>query len=93
MNRITTNGVKLSKGLFSTIQRHVTKWIEGQSSVLFLPRDADYSVHLESEGQRTSCRVRIHIGSREWTASSEAKSAQSAVIDALEHLHLTSLAA
>lgn len=89
MERITANGFKVPRTLMRTIKRHVRKWIDREASVLFLPKNAEYSVHLEQQGaHRTRCQVQILIGSRKFQGTSEGHSAQDAVIDALAHAHI-----
>lgn len=87
---VLLSGLKLNRSIQRYIQRSIQRWVEREQSLLFLPKNSDYTVQLDRGFAQPfySCLIRIKIGSREWKSQENGSSLQDALSRALNHLRV-----
>lgn len=86
-SEITFTGVNPPHATSKIIERHVQKWIDREQSLLFLPKRASFTVHIDREDYRFYiCQIEVQVGSREWSGLEEGRSIHEAVLNTLKHM-------
>lgn len=88
-SKITFSGVNPPHATSKIIERQIQKWIDREQSLLFLPKRASYTAHIDREDYRFyTCHIEIQIGSREWSGIEEGRSIHEAVQNTLKYMKL-----
>lgn len=88
-SKITFSGVNPPDSTSKIVEHQIQKWIEREQSLLFLPKRASYTAHIEREDYRFyTCHIEIQIGSREWSGLEEGRSIHEAVQNTLKYMKL-----
>lgn len=93
--RLNVYDMKPSKSLQRMVQKQVEKWIAREQSLLFLPKECSYDVTIDREPHLslTTCELRVHIGSKIWESHEVGKTAEHALIGAIQRLRPSQLIA
>jgi hypothetical protein len=88
-------GMKPTKAFERFVEKQVEKWISREQSLLFLPKESTYEVTFEREVDPPSadCHLRVQIGAKIWESYDTGKTAQEALLKALQGLRPSCLEA
>lgn len=86
-NKIRLMGVRPHKSFERLIDRRIEKWISREKSLLFLPKDSDYSVLIRRESDHFYlCQIQIQIGPRYWEGYANEKTPELSFQQAIKRL-------
>lgn len=86
--KVSFVGSNASRTALRAIKRKIEQWIAREQTLLFLPKDAQYSVEIKSgDGEeKFDCAIRVRIGSRQWAGQNIGRTVHEAVEHSLAHL-------